>query len=135
MDCNRRAKQLICMNSLKFSLPKFLIIVFLQLSLDSCYYDSEQKLYHITAIDCTTISSKFTADVMPIITSTCATPSCHNSTGVGGVVLQTYDQIKAKIDRINQRVLIDKTMPPNGALTSSELNIIQCWINAGAPNN
>ena len=123
------------MNSFKLMLTKFLVLIFLQFVLESCYYDSEQKLYHITAVDCTTISSKFGADVMPIITSTCATPSCHNSTGVGGVVLQTYDQIKAKVDRINQRVLVDKTMPPNGALTPSELNIIQCWINSGALNN
>ena len=123
------------MNSLRSILAKFLLLISLQLVIESCYYDSEQKLYHVTAVDCTVINAKFTADVLPIISSTCATPSCHNSTGVGGVVLQTYDQIKVKVDRINQRVLIDKTMPPNGALTSSELNIIQCWINAGAPSN
>ena len=104
-------------------------------SVSSCYYDNEQALYHITATDCSKINAAFTADVLPIITANCATPSCHNTTAVGGVILQTYDQIKAKVDRINQRVLIDKTMPPNGALTTSDLNIIQCWISAGAPNN
>lgn len=123
------------MNSARLTLTKFFVLLFLDLLLKSCYYDSEQKLYHISAVDCTTISSKFSTDVMPIVTSTCATPSCHNSTGVGGIVLQTYDQVKANTDRIRQRVLVDKTMPPNGALNSSELNIIQCWINAGTPNN
>jgi len=123
------------MNSFQVTMAKSLLLLLFAPLLESCYYDSEQKLYHIASVDCTKISAKFSTDVMPIISSTCATPSCHNSTGVGGVVLQTYDQIKAKVDRINQRVLVDKTMPPNGALTPSELNIIQCWINSGAPNN
>ncbi len=112
----------------------FLFLGF-QLFVQSCYYDNQVKLYHLAALDCTKVSAKFTADVLPIIVSTCATPSCHNSTGVGGVILQTYDQCKAKVDRIKQRVLVDKTMPPNGTLTTSELDIIQCWINASAPNN
>lgn len=106
-----------------------------QLCLQGCYYDNEQKLYHLTAVNCSKVSAKFTADVLPIIDLACATPSCHNSAGAGGVILQNYDQIKAKVDRINQRVLVGKTMPPSGALTPAEINIIQCWISAGAPNN
>lgn len=114
---------------------KLLLLLILGTWTQSCYYDNQVKLYHISTTDCTIGSAKFTADVAPIIASNCATTSCHNTTGVGGVVLQTYDQIKAKVDRINQRVLIDKTMPPNGLLTTSELKIIQCWISAGALNN
>ncbi|HCW07493.1 MAG TPA: hypothetical protein DGG95_09040, partial [Cytophagales bacterium] len=78
-----------------------------QVLTESCYYDNEQALYHITAVDCTKISAGFTADVMPIFVTHCATPACHNSTAAGGVVLQTYDEIKAKVDRIKQRVLGD----------------------------
>jgi uncharacterized membrane protein len=112
------------------------LLVFISIQLcQSCYYDNEQKLYHISAVSCSTINAKFNADVLPIITNNCATAGCHNTTAVGGVVLQTYDQIYAKVARIKQRTLVDKTMPPNGALTPSELNIIQCWIDAGAPNN
>jgi uncharacterized membrane protein len=103
--------------------------------LEGCYYDNEQALYHLTAVDCSKINSTYKNDVTPIITNHCSTPSCHNSTGAGGVILLTYDQAYAKLDRIKQRVLVDKTMPPNGALNTAELNIIQCWINAGAPNN
>ena len=113
-----------------------IILMFLSVQLfQSCYYDVEEKLYHLKPVDCSIVSAKFSADVAPIISNNCATTSCHNSTAVGGVVLQTYDQIKSKVDRINQRVLIDKTMPPNGQLTASELAIIQCWISSGAPNN
>lgn len=113
----------------------FMVIGLAQLLTASCYYDNEQALYHINLVDCSKINAGFTTDVMPIFMTHCATPACHNSTGAGGVVLQTYDEIKAKVDRIKQRVLIDKTMPPSGALSTSELNIIQCWINSGALNN
>ncbi len=123
------------MGIFKSSHLRILLLLILGAWTQSCYYDNQVKLYHITTTDCTTGSAKFTADVAPIIAGNCATTSCHNSTGVGGVVLQTYDQIKAKADRINQRVLIDKTMPPNGLLTTSELKIIQCWISGGTLNN
>ena len=111
------------------------LFVIIQLWTQSCYYDHEQDLYHLRIVDCKTVSASFTTNVQPILSSYCATPSCHNSTGAGGVVLQTYDQVKSKLDRVNQRVLSDKTMPPNGALTTSELNIIQCWISGGGLNN
>jgi len=114
---------------------KLLIVFLVPLVVGACYYDNEQALYHLKTLDCSTINAKFSTDVLPIITANCATVSCHNSTGVGGVVLQTYDQISGKAARITQRVLIDKTMPPNGSLPTSQLNIIQCWINAGTPNN
>jgi uncharacterized membrane protein len=103
--------------------------------MEGCYYDNEQKLYHLVKTDCTTISATYKNDVSPIMTNNCSTPSCHNSANAGGVTLLTYDQTFAKVDRIKQRVLIDKTMPPSGALNPSEISIIQCWINAGAPNN
>lgn len=117
------------------SLLKIITIISIIFCVDACYYDNEQTLYHPTITECTTINAKFTTNVMPIITSNCATPSCHNSTGAGGVILTSYDQIFAKLDRIRVRVLVDKTMPPNGSLTSSDLSIIQCWITAGGPNN
>ncbi len=114
---------------------QLIILGFLFLLMNGCFYDKEQTLYHVTTVDCTKISATYKNDVAPIITNNCSTPSCHNSTGAGGVILMMYDQTYAKLDRIKQRVLIDKTMPPNGALNTAELNIIQCWIKAGAPNN
>lgn len=102
---------------------------------DSCYYDHESVLYHEVPVDCAKVNATFTTDVQPIINLHCATTSCHNSTGVGNTVLQTYDQIKAKVDRITQRVMVEKTMPPNGSLTASEMSILTCWIENGALNN
>lgn len=111
------------------------LLLSLAVWMQSCYYDNEATLYHISTVDCTKISARFATDIMPIVTANCATSSCHNTTAVGGVILQTYSEIYAKADRIRQRTLVDKTMPPNGSLTPSELNIIRCWLDSGAPNN
>jgi len=105
--------------------------------LSGCYYDKEALLYHKTAaIDCTTISSKFSTDVAPIMKNKCATSGCHDAAGnAGGTILETYAQVSAAAARINQRAIIDQTMPPAGPLSPSETAVLTCWISAGTPNN
>lgn len=102
-----------------------------------CYYDKEELLYPGSnqAVDCGTVAAKFSADVLPLVTSKCAISNCHNSSAAGGLVFQNYSQISASKDRINQRVVVEKSMPPTGALAASEIAILQCWIESGAPNN
>jgi uncharacterized membrane protein len=109
----------------------FLAVLLMQ----GCYYDKEDLLYPSTGADCNLINAKFT-DVKPVILNKCATAGCHNSSSAaGGVVLETYAQISSKKDRVMQRAIREKTMPPAAALTASEVNIITCWINSGALNN
>jgi uncharacterized membrane protein len=106
-------------------------------SFAGCYYDKEELLYSgKTTISCGTISAKFGADVNPIMKSKCATSGCHDAAGAaGGAVLVTYAQISASSARINQRCVVDKTMPTSGPLSVSEIAIIKCWIDSGSPNN
>ncbi len=111
--------------------------LFLLLFTAGCYYDKEELLYPGSnqAVNCSTVSAKFSADVLPLVTSKCAISNCHNSSAAGGMVFQNYSQISAAKDRINQRVVVEKSMPPTGALAASEIAILQCWIESGAPNN
>ena len=100
-----------------------------------CYYDKEELLYPSTAIDCTSVNATFTS-VKSIIAAKCATAGCHNAaSSAGGAVLETYDQIKAKADRINQRAVIDKTMPSDKPLSANEMAALKCWLSSGTPNN
>lgn len=80
------------------------------------------------------------ADIMPIIQNRCT--SCHGSKPTddvytsppNGVVYETpADIIKLK-DKIMQRVVVTKTMPPNNKtnLTEAERDVIRCWIEQGA---
>lgn len=102
-----------------------------------CYNDKQEILYpgSTTAPDCATVPSKFAADIYPLITSKCAIPDCHDATASGGNTFQNYSQISSKKDRINVRVIMEKSMPPAGALLPDEINKIKCWINNGALNN
>ena len=110
----------------------FIVLIFFG---EGCYYDKEEILYPAAATDCSTVNATFTG-VKSIITSKCATAGCHNAaTAAGGTVLETYDQVKAKADRINQRAIVDKTMPPSTPLSTSEVAILKCWISSGTPNN
>ncbi len=111
------------------------ILFVLLIMIAGCYYDKEELLYPDSRIDCSTLSAKF-SDVSPIISQKCAGAGCHDAaTASGATVLETYDQVKAKAARINQRVITERTMPPGMTLTPAETATIKCWINSGMPNN
>ena len=107
------------------------------LSLPGCYKDKEELLYpgSTDSADCSSVPASFSADIRPLITSRCAIPGCHDGTASGGAILQTYAQISGKKDRVNQRAVVEKTMPPTGALPPAEIEKIKCWIDGGALNN
>jgi uncharacterized membrane protein len=106
-------------------------------SMQGCYYDKEELLYPGSnrPVDCTTVQATFSANVAPLVSSKCAVSGCHDATASGGLIFQNYGQINAANDRINIRVIMEKTMPPTGPLSPSEINILKCWIQSGAPNN
>jgi len=114
-----------------------LFTVLTVVTITGCYYDREDLLYPSTpSANCTTVPAKFSTDIDPLIQSKCATSGCHDAaTGAGNAILVTYTQISAQAARINQRCVIDKTMPTSGPLTADEIAALTCWINSGTPNN
>ncbi len=115
----------------------FLIFITSAISISGCYYDKEDLLYHFPKTgNCTAVNAKFNVDVSPLVQTKCATGGCHDAaTAAGGAVLETYTQIAGMASRIKQRCITDKTMPPGGALTDTEISILSCWISSGTPNN
>ncbi|MES2849165.1 MAG: hypothetical protein V4685_08920 [Bacteroidota bacterium] len=122
---------------LKYKAGLFFSIIILATFIESCYYDKEELLYpgSNAMVDCTTITAKFGANVQPLVNSKCATSGCHDATASGGLILESYAQISSAKDRINARAVVEKTMPSAAPLQPSEINIIKCWIESGAPNN
>ena len=122
---------------LRIAFVLILFISIIALFVSGCYYDNEQLLYPAPATGgCSGINAKFSSDVAPIISAKCATAGCHNAaSAAGGTVLETYAQISAKAVRIRQRCIVEKTMPPGGGLSTSEIAILNCWISSGIPNN
>jgi uncharacterized membrane protein len=112
----------------------FLLVIFI---VSGCYYDKEEELYPGSGtVSCTGVAAKFTTNVKPLMQRKCATSGCHNAaSSAGGVVLETYTQIAGKAARINQRCVVEKSMPPGAPLNSTEIATIKCWIDSGSPNN
>jgi uncharacterized membrane protein len=111
------------------------ILTVMPMLMAGCYYDKAELLYPDSLVDCSTVAGTFTK-VKSIMENKCNTSGCHNAAGAaGGTVLETYDQVKAKTTRINQRAIVEKTMPPGNALSSEEIATLKCWISSGTPNN
>lgn len=97
-----------------------------------CYYDKEETLYGRT-VDCASVNYNYTADIAPLMINYCATSGCHDVSNAGNVKLETYAQTVEHASRINQRVVLDRTMPPGGGLTAEQISVIKCWIENGQP--
>jgi len=101
----------------------------------SCTYDKEELLNPPKKNACDTLNATFTT-VKSILITKCSSSRCHGAAAAkGGVILETYDQIKSKSDRIKQRAIIEKTMPPAVPLSTNDIAVLQCWFDSGMPNN
>ncbi len=122
---------------LKYKTGLFFSIIIVAALVQSCYYDKEELLYpgSNAMVDCSTITAKFGVNVQPLVASKCATSGCHDATASGGLVLESYAQISSAKERINARAVVERTMPSSAPLQPSEINIIKCWIESGAPDN
>lgn len=86
-------------------------------------------------IDCTDVEATFAEDVLPIITSSCATSSCHASgTSNGPGPLTNYNQVFSAKTSVEDAVTSGR-MPKNSSLSAAQRNTIVCWIRSGAINN
>jgi hypothetical protein len=85
---------------------------------------------------CGTVPPSFSANVLPLIQTRCATsPGCHaaGSTNSGGP-LTNYSQVFSRRSNVKSSVQ-NGSMPQGSTLTTAEKNIIICWVDNGAPNN
>jgi len=112
-----------------------LTIAFVSIVVSSCYYDKEDLLYG-SNVDCSTIDAKYSTAINPLMQSKCAYSGCHDAgTAAAGVVLENHTQVAAKAGRIKIRCITESSMPPGAPLSTNEKLALQCWINAGTPNN
>jgi len=92
--------------------------------------------------DCTNIS--YTATIQPIFNTNCI--GCHNGGHSSGLDLRTYAGVIAggnsgaviannHANSLLWNYVNTDYMPPNGTLTSSQINLIETWINEGAEDN
>lgn len=116
--------------------PFALLVALVAVYASGCYYDNELELYGNVAPECDSIGT-FADNVKPILDGNCSISGCHVAGGSGPGLFENYDQVKSFVDngRLEERVLVQRNMPPSGALTDCQLQLIQTWIDDGAPNN
>jgi len=123
------------------TLLMILAIILSAMVLESCYYDKEELLYPGSYLPCdtTSVSAKYSTDVLPVMNNSCNMSGCHNSTDASsGVILDTYTGIRTQAlnGRLMNSTSATGAMPKNASkLSSCTLAKIQQWINAGTPNN
>lgn len=105
------------------------------LATSTCYYDKKELLYP-SGFDCTGVQSTFSADVLPLIQSSCAQgTACHGSgSGNGPGALTTYSQIRSAVAQIISSVEAGR-MPLGAPLTAEKVKVISCWAGNGTLNN
>jgi hypothetical protein len=71
-------------------------------------------------------------DVRPIIVKSCALSGCHN--GDSRADLRIFENAKFYASSMKSKTR-DKSMPREGTLKQSEIDIISCWVDDGAVMN
>jgi hypothetical protein len=116
----------------------FILTLGFVLGISSCYYDNEELLYSNTPCD---ITSTFSSRIAPLVQQQCAS-GCHEGANPSaGLLLSTYDEIKACVD--NNKFSNSLTgsnglsIMPKGTsgLSACDKNAVGAWISAGALNN
>ena len=116
-------------------------IALISLSYYSCVKDTGKLPVPVSHTLCDSLNVKYSTDIAPIIQTACVNTGCHAAGGgSSGIDISTYPLLKSFADqgRIRARVIDGATngwMPNTGPLSVADRQKIDCWLNAGAPNN
>ena len=103
------------------------LILFL---LSSCTYN-ELPISELTI--CETNSPSFSDCVLPIIEENCI--SCHSENGGQSPFLTSSSEIILAVENDDLLSRIKYDMPPTNLMNTSDILIIENWIDEGAQNN
>lgn len=104
-----------------------------------CYYDEVPNIGSISK------EVSFTADIIPIMNTSCNQSGCHAAGGISPDLTpgNAYESLFAIVDITNPQesqlyknlIGSESIMPPSGKLPDSDISIILGWIEQGALNN
>jgi len=120
------------------------------LIISSCKKDDDPPL---TEEECADVNSTFATQVQPIFAASCALSGCHDqSSAEAGLRFNTHSNIKQAIEINQQQFLASINFQGNAAgwmprsnatqpaqssdkLPDTQIEIIECWITRGMPND
>lgn len=122
-----------------FNFPLLLVLLLLNFSFSSCFYDNEENLYPSGSGPLTNIS--YSEDIVPLIDNSC-NKSCHAS-GIrqGNINLEGYDQIRpyasggSLLGAIKQLNGFSPMPKAGSKLAGTQIQLIETWIKEGIKNN
>lgn len=121
-------------------------LLLIVLGFSSCFYDNKEDYYDYQVVagseaPCDFTSVSFASDILPVVAIQC-NGACHNANDrLGNVVLETHNNITPYINDGSFIGSINHTgsfavMPPGGQkIPACNIQKIEAWIQAGAPNN
>jgi uncharacterized membrane protein len=142
MDPGGCSKQLILLEMHRNTRLKFSILLITGiLFFSSCYYDNEEYLYGNAPCDISAVT--YSVTVSNILATNCY--NCHstatgNASG-GGIILDTYTKLKPYVTNGKLVGSINHAggfspMPKSATkLSSCDIQKIEAWVAAGAPEN
>jgi hypothetical protein len=80
-----------------------------------------------------TTGTSWASDVKPILEKNCAITGCHNGVSRSNN-FSDYTSAKTHAKSIKSKTR-DRSMPFDGALTQSQIDLITCWVDDGAQMN
>jgi len=85
---------------------------------------------------CNGDSPTYDNGISAIINAECNGTTCH-ATGASQAEFTSYAGMALSLSNGNfeKKVLIDQTMPRNDFLTQDQIDLIQCWVDNGYPEN
>ena len=87
--------------------------------------------FHVTIPKGITGTS-WNSEVRPLIEKSCALSGCHN--GIARPDLRIYATAKQYASQM-KTLTADRSMPFTGTLTQQEIDLLACWVDAGALQN
>ncbi len=130
-------------------MKKILFLLFLVVSLNSCYYDNVEELHPAIAPCDTSGTVSFSNDILPIMLHGCGSENiaCHQTdASQSGYGLGTYDDVISTINNSgtfletivhSTTINSSKWMPKNSSakLDNCSIQKIEAWLNRGKANN
>ncbi len=91
-------------------------------------------------VSCEDLDATYDGDVRAII-NTCANASCHGGSNVN-IPEESRDftsfaglNAVTSSGKLITRTITNADMPPSGALSQANMDLLQCWADAGYPEN
>lgn len=131
------------MEILKFKQQSFrrkgtvsVMMILLTIGIVSCTKKQADELSPEKPVETVTAANvSYTNFAKALFESKCNSCHANGQSGSGKWTFSGYNSVKDNISKINNAVLVTKSMPMGGSLTAKEIELLGAWIKRSVPEN